>query len=212
MLTRFTAFVVVDDAVVNAGGQRRTVVQPVEMPADWEMGADLLRTMGTVLTRSAPAARPAGPLPTHAIRGLPEVTAKAGAFPHRLMQKLVRQPDREEPATPAQRDQVRQALEGFLRAFAAARAGTGSADALERARRDLLRALGESLAIATAVPLLQAFLRGVAVELVGALAAGAPDPALFARHAKALELARDEARAALGAAGAPAGSFWESSI
>src|SRR5256885_7609179 len=98
VLTRFTAFVVVDDAVVNAGGQRRTVVQPVEMPADWEMGADLLRTMGTVLTRSAPAARPAGPLPTHAIRGLPGVTAKAGAFPHRLMQKLVRQPDREEPA------------------------------------------------------------------------------------------------------------------
>ena len=37
VLTRFTAFVVTDDQVVNAGGSRRTVVQPVEMPAEWEM-------------------------------------------------------------------------------------------------------------------------------------------------------------------------------
>ena len=62
------------------------------------------------------------------------------------------------------------------------------------------------------MPLLQAFLRGAAVELVGALAAGTPDPALLEKHAKALERARDEARTTLGAAGAPAGSFWESSI
>jgi len=38
VLTRFTAFVVVDEAeVVNKDGSRRTVVQPVEMPASWDM-------------------------------------------------------------------------------------------------------------------------------------------------------------------------------
>lgn len=37
LLTKFTAFVVVDRAeVVNEGGHNRTMVQPVEMPANWE--------------------------------------------------------------------------------------------------------------------------------------------------------------------------------
>lgn len=37
ILTKFTAFVVVDHAeIVNAGGNVRTVVQPVQMPAQWE--------------------------------------------------------------------------------------------------------------------------------------------------------------------------------
>lgn len=41
ILTRFTAFVVVDEQeVVNADGTRRKVVQPVEMPAEWEMQND----------------------------------------------------------------------------------------------------------------------------------------------------------------------------
>lgn len=38
VLTRFTAFLVVDKAeIVNQGGKQRSVVQPVEMPAQWEM-------------------------------------------------------------------------------------------------------------------------------------------------------------------------------
>ncbi len=41
ILTRFTAFVVVDESeAVNADGSKRTVVQPVEMPASWEIQAD----------------------------------------------------------------------------------------------------------------------------------------------------------------------------
>lgn len=39
ILTRFTAFVTVDDEVVNADGKRRKVTHLVEMPAEWEMGA-----------------------------------------------------------------------------------------------------------------------------------------------------------------------------
>ncbi|MBS2025630.1 MAG: VWA domain-containing protein [Deltaproteobacteria bacterium] len=37
ILTRFTAFIAVDQEIVNPGGQGRMVVQPVEMPADWEL-------------------------------------------------------------------------------------------------------------------------------------------------------------------------------
>lgn len=38
VLTRFTAFLVVDKAeIVNKGGNQLSVVQPVEMPAQWEM-------------------------------------------------------------------------------------------------------------------------------------------------------------------------------
>ena len=216
VLTRFTAFVVTDDQVVNAGGSRRTVVQPVEMPAEWEMdpmaGIPLTRARGLVL--SSPV-RAASTYPAGGTSRMPTVKAQAsgamGRFPGKLMDALIRRPPRDEAATAEQREKVQQALEAFLRAFAAAKAGAAAAQ-LEQARIELLRALGESLAIATAVPLLQAFLRGAAVELVVALTASAADSALFARHARALDEAREQARAALGVANAPAGSFWESSI
>jgi hypothetical protein len=142
---------------------------------------------------------------------MPKAMAQA-SFPHRLMEKLVRRPPPDERATPDQRERVRHALEAFLRAFAEAMTGKGSADTLERSREELLRALGESLPIATAVPLLQAFLRGAVVEVLAALRAGAKDTAFFARHASALQRARDEVLAALDGGSAPAGSFWESSI
>jgi len=205
VLTRFTAFVVTDDQVVNAGASRRTVVQPVEMPAEWEMDPAAVLSRGPAhaqgIALSAPL-RAGSAHPTAGISRMPAVKAQAsgamGRFPGKLMDALIRRPPREETATAEQREKVRRALEAFLRAFTAARSGGTSA--------------GESLAIATAVPLLQAFLRGAAIELVAALGAGAANAALFARHARALEEARDQVRAALGEAQAPAGSFWESSI
>ena len=206
VLTRLTAFVVVDDQVVNVERTRRTVVQPVEMPAEWQMGP-----MASGVGKWFNAPTGGGPQPTRAMGRMPAVKAQA-SVPLRLMEQLTRRPAVDDPATPAEREQVTRALEGFLRAFTECRDGGGSPDALERARRELLRALGETLAIATAVPRLQAFLRGAAVEMVAALAAGAASPALFARHARALQQARDEARAVLGGGSAPAGSFWESSI
>jgi Ca-activated chloride channel family protein len=211
VLTRFTAFVVVDDEVVNAGGSRRTVVQPVEMPADWEMPA-MAASVGRMLPMSASLkAAPGISQPIRAMGRMPQATAQA-SLPGRFLERMLGRPPLDEPPTPGQRERGRQALEAFLRAFADARSGIAGSAALERARQELLRALAESLAIGTAVPLLQAFLRGPAVEIVAALAAGAADSALFARHARSLERARDEARAALDGAGAPAGSFWESSI
>ena len=214
VLTRFTAFVVTDDQVVNAGGSRRTVVQPVEMPAEWQMDPTAGISRGVVL--SSPVLRAASTYPAGGMSRMPAAKAQASGamdrFTGKLMEALVRRPPRDEEATVEQRERVRQALEAFLRAFTAARSGTVGAAELEKVRIDLLRILGESLAIATAVPLLQAFLRGAVVELVAALRAGAADPAVFARHARALEEARAQARAALGEANAPAGSFWESSI
>jgi hypothetical protein len=217
VLTRFTAFVVTDDQVVNAGGSRRTVVQPVEMPAEWEMdpmaGVPLTRARGLVL--SSPV-RAASAYPAAGTSRMPAVKAQAsgamGRFPGKLMDALIRRSPQEETATTEQRERVRQALEAFLRAFTAAKAGGARPAQLEQARVELLRTLGESLAIATAVPLLQAFLRGAAVELVAALTAGAADSALFARHAHVLDEALEQAGPALGAANAPPGSFWESSI
>jgi len=218
VLTRFTAFVVVDDEVVNQGGTRRTVVQPVEMPADWEM-SQLLPALSRPLRLSGTLTRGLGRAPPQASGRMPAAMAQAArekpgmaSVPRQLMEKLIRKPPVEKPATVAEREKVRQALESFLRAFAAARDGSAGARELEQARVDLLRALGESLAIATGVPLLQAFLRGAAVELVAAVAAGAADAALYARHARSLEAARDQARTALEEGGAPAGSFWEASI
>jgi hypothetical protein len=57
LLTRFTAFVVVDESeTVNKDGERRKIVQPVETPARWEMGAD------PMLMRTTLGAMPAMPM------------------------------------------------------------------------------------------------------------------------------------------------------
>jgi Ca-activated chloride channel homolog len=213
VLTRLTAFVVADEEVVNKGGGRRTVVQPVAMPAGWETRTLGVPAVGPML--KMPFHGPLrGPGPVRAMGGMPEVTAQASqaTFGRRMMENLLNRPMREEPATPAQREAVRQAFEAFLRAFSAAKSGTGGAEDLERSRIALLEALAASLAIAVAVPLLQAFLRGAAVEVVAAMPAGAADSALLDHHARALEAARNEARPVLGDAGATTGNFWEASI
>src|SRR2546429_3476922 len=74
VLTRFTAFVVVDDEVVNQGGTRRTVVQPVEMPADWEMTQVMAGGGPAVL--SAPFARGPQRAPLKAMGRMPAATAQ----------------------------------------------------------------------------------------------------------------------------------------
>jgi hypothetical protein len=69
VLTRFTAFVVVDETeIVNQDGTRRKIVQPVEMPADWEMQDQVampsLTMAGSAAFRMpAPAAIPVAPPP-----------------------------------------------------------------------------------------------------------------------------------------------------
>jgi len=199
VLTRFTAFVAVDDEVANKSGARRTVVQPVAMPAEWEPASTTMTAGRMIPMASAGGA----PMP-------PRAMAVMGA-PLRSMKKMLARPPEPQTASAAQRERVRQALEAFLQAFSEARKSL-SAKPLAEARAALLDALAHALPIATEVPLLQAFLRSAAVELIGALEAGAADTALFDRHAAKLEQARDEARAALANGKPPAGNFWERSI
>jgi len=65
LLTRFTAFVVVDEAeIVNQTGEVRKVVQPVEQPDRWEMEAKKEmqnQKMTTGMPQPCCAAAPAGP-------------------------------------------------------------------------------------------------------------------------------------------------------
>lgn len=53
LLTRFTAYMVVDESeVVNADGTRRKIIQPVEMPAQWEMEIAPAKMGGPLQTQS----------------------------------------------------------------------------------------------------------------------------------------------------------------
>ena len=229
VLTRFTAFVAVDDQVASQGGKPRTVVQPVEMPAEWAPMPMMTRAAGRMVPMAAAPAGAPPPAPTASTAPMPPM-APAGPMAKRSgsVMGAARSMlhfggggrgagDRREAAPPepsataAEREMVRKALEAFLAAFAEARKG-GPVAALAEARRELLDALAQALAIATAVPLLQAFLRSSAVELIAALQAGSAGAAVFDGLAAKLEAARDQARAALSNGKPPAGRFWEKSI
>jgi Ca-activated chloride channel homolog len=56
VLCRFTAFVAVDSRVVNEGGQRRRVTQPVEMPSGWDIPGDVAPAMVRMSAIGGPAA------------------------------------------------------------------------------------------------------------------------------------------------------------
>jgi DNA-binding GntR family transcriptional regulator len=114
-----------------------------------------------------------------------------------------RPPVAEKP-TAAQVERVRKALEAFVEAFKSRKLHE-----FEVARMELMKALADALVIATAVPLLQTFLRSAAVEIIAAVKSGTAAP--FDEHAAALQAALDEARGPLGVA-KKAGAFWEASI
>lgn len=236
LLTRFTAFVAVDESggVVNKDGARRKLVQPVEMPAQWapQLAAAPVFTAGAgghPYRKAAPTMAVAGKLQATMAAAKSSAAQAVGRLFSSAMgpaspeaPPMVREQEVAQFAGPVDRASLEPALEALLKAVAEARAqlargATPPPDALEKARTALLQALARS-AIASELPLLQKFLRASAVELVAALAAGpgsalGPLVALFARHAAALVAAREEVRAALGHRGKPApDSFWEATI
>ena len=94
LLTRFTAFVVVDQQeVVNPDGTRTRVIQPVEMPDRWEMQMPMAAASGVFhahapgVAYAAAAMPPASPLPPVQFAGamptgsLPPVANYAGQAP-----------------------------------------------------------------------------------------------------------------------------------
>jgi Ca-activated chloride channel family protein len=65
VLCRFTAFVAVDNRVVNENGESRRVTQPVELPSGWEVAAESVHPMmfNLAASSSAMAAPPSPPAP-----------------------------------------------------------------------------------------------------------------------------------------------------
>jgi Ca-activated chloride channel family protein len=70
VLCRFTAFVAVDNRIVNEGGETRRVTQPVEMPSGWEADSDVAPAMMR-LSAVAPLPPPAAAAPTMPAPGMP---------------------------------------------------------------------------------------------------------------------------------------------
>jgi Ca-activated chloride channel family protein len=189
LLTRFTAFVVVDEKeIVNKGGEGRTVVQPVHMPALWEMDAckEMAAPPGNARSgASVSASKVCAPAP------LKKKSALGGLFGKKCRddEGEVRAP---EPApTAAQEKAVAKAVDALRKLLDAP---TPDAKAIRKAVEALRKALA---GVPTAA--LQRALRVELADLLAGLEAGEDVAPLLAR-----------ARAALGSpAAAP---FWASSI
>ncbi|BCY07853.1 VIT domain-containing protein [Actinoplanes sp. L3-i22] len=79
VLCRFTAYVAVDERVVNEGGKVRKVTQPVEMPSGWEPPAPPM-SVGMVLA-SAPSPFPDAAMPARSAIFPPTPPAPGGPAP-----------------------------------------------------------------------------------------------------------------------------------
>ncbi|GID64948.1 hypothetical protein Acy02nite_28290 [Actinoplanes cyaneus] len=80
VLCRFTAYVAVDERVVNEGGTVRKVTQPVEMPSGWEPPAPPMMAAGMVMA-SAPSPFQSGPPPVRSRSFPPSPPAPGGPVP-----------------------------------------------------------------------------------------------------------------------------------
>ncbi|MFI1990232.1 VIT domain-containing protein [Actinoplanes sp. NPDC020271] len=79
VLCRFTAYVAVDERVVNEGGKVRKVTQPVEMPSGWEPPVPPMAA--GVMLASAPSPFQSGPAPVRSRSFPPTPPAPGGPVP-----------------------------------------------------------------------------------------------------------------------------------
>ncbi|HSE42450.1 MAG TPA: hypothetical protein VLH08_16915, partial [Acidobacteriota bacterium] len=144
LLTRFTAFVVVDESeIVNQDGTRRKIVQPVEMPAQWEMEMDPAMPI-TGAFRLSTMAFPASPMPAGAeAPPSPMMQIADRQSPGSIVKKLLRKTvDGFQKQKPVNTKQLSRAIKDFTDAFSAVlksiRAGNVPyANDLERTRKEL---------------------------------------------------------------------------
>jgi Ca-activated chloride channel family protein len=208
LLTRFTAFVVVDESeIVNGKGTVRTVVQPVEMPDRWELGHVVVGSLASL-------ARP---------RLLGRMAAAPGsvdraAFTDSLLGQVFGSAQVElpndysfdaarQPLTRPQRAAIEKTIAALAKALknAGAKLDAGevpAAEPIERARQALLQALGKSGASVGFNAGLQKFLRSTLVELIAAFSSGsiASSRSTFDRVQREFdELTRQQ-------------NFWETSV
>ncbi|HYF01592.1 MAG TPA: VIT domain-containing protein, partial [Planctomycetota bacterium] len=125
LLTRFTAFVVVDESeIVNPQGQGRTVVQPVHVPSKWELQEEEFEKCGD-MAASGIAAGSAAPSPCMAPPPPPAPRGQAMAKKCRMAPPKEEcdegAPAPEPKATPAQEKAVAKAVEALRQALEAAR-------------------------------------------------------------------------------------------
>lgn len=230
LLTRFTSFVVVDEAeIVNKGGQGQKVVQPVHMPAQWEMEMDAEKCEPIAMhaissSAGAPAAcmappPPPPPAPMKPGSGAKMMSKKSGGVFGFMKRKEARDDDEggapeEVPVSAADRKAFDKAVEALKDALTAARSELSAGripkvGPVDKARKALLKLLGSS-PLGTELGALQRLLRSGLLELVAALASGGPSdvPALSSRL--------DRCLSDLKAAAAPSGSaekkFWEKTV
>jgi Ca-activated chloride channel family protein len=211
LLTRFTAFVVVDEKeIVNKDGVVQKVVQPVHTPDQWadqdeEAGMDKCKEMragmgapGNVAYSMAPA--PCMPAPKGGMfkRLLGRKSEEAEA-PQEIVEKV----------TASEEKSFRKALEALKKAIAEAKAELAkgkvpSADRIDKARKALQKELAGS-ALGTRLGALQRFLRSGLLELVAALESKGATAELFGKCDRELEAALQE--------GTPkAERFWEATV
>jgi Ca-activated chloride channel family protein len=173
LLTRFTAFVVVDESeVVNKDGSRRKIVQPVEMPALWEMEQSQISGRFAQMVMASPA-----PAIARAMDAKMQVsTAKSDSSATGILGGIFRKhrtmTDREEIAR-VDSKQLKPALKDFIQEFRAVESAihsghVPSADNLEKTRLEVMKALS-SAAAGLELAALQKLLRGAIVELITAL-------------------------------------------
>ncbi len=209
LLTRLTAFVVVDETeIVNADGTRKTVVQPVHMPDRWDMAQDQeckKMSYGGGMGRACMGA-PASPAPSKRM-----MSTHAG----KCAEDRCEMPEPVVVATPAEQKAVQTALEALLKAWADAKASIDAgkrpaSDPIEKARKALLKALAQGV-IGQQLAKLQAFIRSGLVEILAALATpSAALKPLFEKHGDALDEAWKEFEDAAGVKRDK--KFWEATV
>ena len=175
LLTRFTAFVVVDESeVVNKDGSRRKIVQPVEMPALWEMESETQRT-GSFAAMAMPCAPPppmGRPMDARMQVSSPKSDSGAAGIFRGIFRKHRTVKDREE-ITQVDSKKLKRALKDFIQEFRAVQSAIQSdhipsADKLEQTRLEVMKELTMA-AVGIELAALQKLLKGAIVELIAAL-------------------------------------------
>jgi Ca-activated chloride channel family protein len=220
LLTRFTSFVVVDESeIVNEGGKGHKVVQPVHMPAQWEMEAEMGASKDMAALMSSGAGAPGGmpapcmapPPPPMSVKPSKSKKMLAGLFGSRGSEDI--SVPAEKPVSASERKAFEKAVEALKDALTAARSelSAGRIPAVgpvDKARKALLQVLGGS-ALGTTLAALQRLLRTGLLELVAALASSAPSdaPSLSSRLDRCLSDLKDAVTPATSGL-----KFWEKMI
>ncbi|MCI0615672.1 VIT and VWA domain-containing protein [bacterium] len=216
LLTRFTAFVVVDESeVVNKDGSRRKIVQPVEMPALWEMENETQRTGSFASMTMAYAPQPpmAHPMKTRMQASSPKSDSGAAGIFRGIFRKHGTVKDLEDLAQ-VDSKKLKRALKDFIQEFRAVQSAIHSnhipsADKLEQTRLEVMKVLSTT-PVLTELAALQKLLKGAIVELIAALRTPGISVAtlqsILERHKKAFD------KSFHGIESPQSTPFWESTI